>query len=207
MLWLSKNSKNSQRYIYVLLSRTHTVPARLIRLFTNEPYSHVSIALDVELNDLYSFARKEIHNPFDCGFVEEDIESGIFGLDRSILCKVYEIPVTNEQYSQISNEIQHFIKNKEDYRYNYTGLVGIMFGKNVVDGTHFFCSQFVSHVFFRSGIKLFSKETGLIRPFDFHMELKDKQIYDGRLCEYRQYVKRRNQIKISESKKGYAEAI
>lgn len=204
---MSKKSKKGQRYIYVLLSRTHTVPARLIRLFTKEPYSHASIALDIELNELYSFARKNINNPFDSGFVKEDIESGIFGLDKSILCRVYEVPVTNEQYKQIHQEIKHFVKNKEDYRYNYTGLVGVMFGKNVVDGTHFFCSQFVSHVFFRSGIKLFSKETGLIRPFDFHMKLKDKQIYDGRLSEYRQYVKRRKRVKMTEEKKGYAEAI
>ena len=58
---MSIESQKDQRYIYVLLSRTHTMPARLIRLFTGEPYSHTSIALDIELKSLYSFARKHIH--------------------------------------------------------------------------------------------------------------------------------------------------
>ncbi|MGN0154099.1 MAG: hypothetical protein ACI4A3_06580 [Lachnospiraceae bacterium] len=181
--------QETNRYIYVLLSRTHTLPARLIRLFTGEPYSHTSIALDIELKEMYSFARKHIHNPFDCGFVEEDIETGIFGMDKNVYCSVYEVPVTETQYRLIQQEIERFIKNREIYRYNYTGLVGVMFGKNVVDGKHFFCSQFVSHIFYKSGIKLFSKENGLIRPYDFHIRLKDKQIYNGKLSEYRSFLK------------------
>lgn len=202
----NKNEKNEKR-IYVLLSRTHTLPARLIRLFTGEPYSHTSIALDIELNQLYSFARKHVHNPFDCGFIDEDIETGIFGLDKNVYCSVYEVPVTEEQYEIIKQEIGRFIKNRESYKYNYTGLVGIMFGKNVVDGKHFFCSQFVSHIFYKSGIRLFTKENGLIRPYDFHIRLKDKRIYKGKLSEYRQYI--RNQYDENESylNEEYAKAI
>ena len=179
-----------QKYIYVLLSRTHTVPARLIRLFTKEPYSHTSIALDIELKELYSFARKHVYNPFDSGFVNEDIESGIFGMDKNIYCSVYAVPVTDEQYQIIKEKINVFIKNREEYRYNYSGLAGIMFGKNVEDGKHFFCSQFVSHIFYKSGIQLFSKADGLIKPYDFHLKLKDQRIYKGRLCEYRGFLKR-----------------
>ena len=80
---MRNKTKKQTKYIYVLLSRTHTTPARLIRFFTREPYSHASIALDIELNQLYSFARKHIHNPFDCGFIEENIETGIFGMDKN----------------------------------------------------------------------------------------------------------------------------
>ena len=165
---MTESLENRTRRIYVLLSRTHTTPARLIRFFTKEPYSHASIALDEELKELYSFARKHVHNPFDCGFIEEDIESGIFGLDKNIYCSVYEVPVTEEQYRIIQEEINVFRKNKDVYQYNYTGLVGVMFGKSVTDGRHFFCSQFVSHIFYKSGVRLFAKSNGLIRPYDFH---------------------------------------
>lgn len=199
--------QKKQRYIYVLLSRTHTLPARLIRLFTGEPYSHTSIALDIELKQMYSFARKHIHNPFDCGFINENIETGIFGLDKNVYCSVYEVPVTEEQYQLIRREIDIFIKNREIYRYNYTGLVGVMFGKNVVDGKHFFCSQFVSHIFYKSGIRLFSKENGLIRPYDFHIRLKDKRIYKGKLSEYRQFLKRNQKENDDYLIEEYAKAI
>lgn len=186
---LLRKIHRNQRYIYVLLSRTHTMPARLIRLFTREPYSHTSIALDMELNALYSFARRNMYNPFNSGFVNEDIETGIFGSDNNIFCSVYAIPVTEEQYQKVCQEIEGFVQNKELYNYNYMGLVGVLFGKNVADEKRYFCSQFVSHILSRSGIHLFQKENGLIRPYDFHIRLKDSRIYKGKLSEYRQYLK------------------
>ncbi|MCM1159094.1 MAG: hypothetical protein NC300_09730 [Bacteroidales bacterium] len=199
--------QQNQKYIYVLLSRTHTVPARLIRLYTGEPYSHTSIALDVELNDMYSFARKHVYNPFDCGFIDENIETGIFGKDKNIYCSVYAVPVTEEQYQIIKQEIDVFIKNRGEYKYNYSGLFSIMFGRNVEDGKHFFCSQFVSHIFYKSGIKLFAKEDGLIRPYDFHVRLKDKRIYKGKLSEYRQFL-RSHEVEYAESgQEEFAKAI
>ena len=204
---MSKKIEKNQRYIYVLLSRTHTVPATLIRLYTKEPYSHASIALDIELKEMYSFARKHKYNPFDSGFVKEDIDRGIFGSDKRIKCRVYEVPVTEEQYGYIREEIGHFIRNKEDYGYNYIGLFGAMFGKNLEDGTHFLCSQFVSHVFYRGGIKLFSKDSGLIRPFDFHLKLKDNQIYEGRLCKYREFLKAKGKIHHMPNEDEFAEAM
>lgn len=82
-----------------------------------------------------------------------------------------------------------FKKNKDIYQYNYTGLVGVMLGKNVTDGKHFFCSQFVSHIIYKSGIHLFSKSNGLIRPYDFHIRLKHQRIYKGRLADYREYLR------------------
>lgn len=173
----------------MLLSRTHTMPARLIRFFTKEPYSHTSIALDIELKELYSFARRNMYNPFDSGFVGEDIETGIFGSDKNIYCSVYAIPVTDEQYQSVCQEIKGFLQNKELYNYNYMGLVGILFGKNVTDEKRYFCSQFVSHILNKSGIHLFWKENGLIRPYDFHIRLKENRIYKGKLSEYRHYLK------------------
>lgn len=82
-----------------------------------------------------------------------------------------------------------------------------MFGKNVVDGKHFFCSQFVSHIFYKSGMRLFSKEDGLIRPYDFHIRLKDKRIYRGKLSEYRTFLKTRQDIKEDYLTEEYAKAI
>lgn len=179
----------NQRYVYILLSRTHTIPARLIRFFTKAPYSHTSLALDVELKELYSFARRHIYNPFNSGFVLEDIETGIFGRDKNVYCSVYAVPVTEEQYQIVRRELKHFIENSDMYNYNYMGLVGILFGKNVSKDYNYFCSQFVSHVLSRSGIELFKKADGLIQPYDFHVQLQQQRIYQGKLSEYREYVK------------------
>lgn len=189
MLLLIHKLQQNRRYIYILLSRTHTIPARLIRLLTRAPYSHTSLALDVELKEMYSFARRHIYNPFDSGFVNEDIEKGIFGRDKNVYCSVYAIPVTEEQYRVVRKELQHFIENSELYNYNYSGLFGVLFGKNVSRDYRYFCSQFVSHVLSRSGIELFKKEAGLIQPYDFHLKLQSQIIYEGKLSEYREYVR------------------
>lgn len=195
--------QEGQRYIYILLSSTHTVPARLIRLLTREPYSHTSLALDVELREMYSFARKHIYNPFNSGFVDENIETGIFGRDKNVQCSVYAIPVTEEQYRRVKKELQNFIQNREIYSYNYLGLLGAFVGRNVDRERNYFCSQFVSYVLNESGIKLFRKKTGLIRPFDFHIRLKEYQIYKGSLSEYRKYLQQNDMNNLG----NYAEAI
>lgn len=196
-----------QKYIYVLLSRTYTVPARLIRLFTRKPYSHTSVALDMELGELYSFGRKGLHNPFNNGFIIEHLDSGIFGTDKNITCSVYAVPVTEEQYEIICHEIDYFVEYKDNFRYNNIGLVSTLFGKNIDDGKHFFCSQFVSHIFYRSGQKLFAKADGLIRPYDFHLRLKDNRIYKGKLSEYREFLEEHQGEDISYLQDEYAEAI
>ena len=178
----------NQKYIYVLLSRTQTVPSMLIRKYTREPYAHTSIALDIELKEMYSFARKTVHNPFNCGFISENIEQGIFGRDKKTLCNVYALPVTQEQYQNVIKEISYFKGDVENYNYNYLGVVALMFGKAVEHKRRYFCSQFVSYILKNSGIDLFDKSNALVKPYDFRMKLKDKIIYNGKLSEYRNFL-------------------
>ena len=186
---------NGQRYIYVMLSRTHTIPARLIRLYSRVPYSHTSIALDPELSEMYSFARKGIWNPLNSGFIKEDIDSGILGRDKNVYCSIYAVPVSEEQYKAFKNEINHFINNSDDYGYNFVGLFAAMLELNIEDGKHFMCSQFVNHMFDKSGMPLFDENKNLIKPYDFHIKLKDYRIYRGKLTEYRSFLKKHSYAK------------
>lgn len=204
---MSEQLNKSQRYVYVLLTGTNTIVAKLIRLYTGKPFSHVSLALDAELEELYSFARKQRFNPLNSGFVKESLNKGVFGADKNAQCGVYQVPVTDEQYENISEEIKHFVKNEDDYGYNYLGLFSAMFGKNVVNDTHFLCSQFVYHICQKSGVMLFPETDMLVRPFDFHLQLKDKQIYMGKLNEYRQYLDSQDDMDSMYSEENYAEAM
>ncbi len=203
---MSEQLEKNERYVYVLLTGTNTMIAKLIRLYTREPFSHASIALDVELDELYSFARKQRFNPLNSGFVREDINKGVFGADKNARCGVYEIPVTEEQYEFIRKEIQHFENNEDNYGYNYLGLFSAMIGKDIDDGIHFMCSQFVYHVFSKCGVRLFVRQEGPVRPFHFHVNLLDKQIYTGKLHGYRKHIQNRLLVEASEPD-GYAEAI
>ena len=182
---------NDQKYIYVMLSRTHTIPARLIRLYSGNPYSHTSIALDPELSDMYSFARKGIWNPLNSGFIREDINSGVLGRDKNAYCSIYAVPVTDEQYDLVKDVIEHFKNNTDQYGYNFLGLFAAMLELNIEDGKHFMCSQFVNYVFDKSGMSLFD-DKDLVKPYDFHIKLKNHRIYRGKLTDYHAFLKRRN---------------
>lgn len=54
------------RYLYVMVSRTDTGFARLIRRFTGCYYNHAAISFDCDLRQLYSFARRAYDLPLDC---------------------------------------------------------------------------------------------------------------------------------------------
>lgn len=184
---------NNQKYIYVMLSRTHTIPARLIRLYSGNPYSHTSIALDPELSDMYSFARKGIWNPLNSGFIHEDINSGVLGRDKNAYCSIYAVPVTEEQYELVKNIIDDFKNNTDKYGYNFIGLFAAMLELNIEDGKHFLCSQFVNYVFDKSGMPLFD-DKNLVKPYDFHIKLKNHRIYRGKLTDYPAFLQKQDSI-------------
>ena len=186
---MSKELEKKQKNIYVLLTGTNTIVAKLIRLYTREPYSHASIALDEELYELYSFARKQRFNPLNSGFIKEDINKGVFGADKNTKCGVYKVPVTETQYEDIAGIIRHFDLNKKGYGYNFVGLFSAAFGINVVNERRFLCSQFVDYVFSKGGVPLFNEKDGIVRPYDFHIELESNQLYKGKLSEYREWLK------------------
>ena len=52
-----------KKNIYIMISQTNTGCSRILKFFTRAPYNHASIALDENLNSLYSFARQNLYIP------------------------------------------------------------------------------------------------------------------------------------------------
>ena len=50
--------------IYIILTFTGTALSRIIKMATKVEFAHVSIALDEELNEMYSFGRINPYIPF-----------------------------------------------------------------------------------------------------------------------------------------------
>ncbi|MBH1942315.1 hypothetical protein I5677_15545 [Mobilitalea sibirica] len=177
--------ENKSKNVYIVLTQTQTYPARAIHLYTNEPYAHASIAFDEDLEEMYSFARRGIWNPFNAGFIEEDINHGIFGKFRSTTCSIYQLKITDKQYIKLRNEIEVFKQNKDDYSYNFLGLLAAAVNIPVRMKQRYFCSQFVAYVLERSDIKIFNKNYALVKPRDIRLNPRLKSIYRGKLAEYR----------------------
>lgn len=184
-----KKNTEKDRCVYILVSKTSTLPSQVIKMWTKEPYAHTSLALDIELNEMYSFARKKLRNPFNCGFIYEDITKGVFGRDVNTVCKVQRLWLTSVQYKKLLKVLNKFKKDTSFYKYNYLGIFGVMFGRPIERQYNYFCSQFVYYVLQKSGVSLFDKKPGLVKPEDFRVWDGFETIYEGKLNEYRDYLK------------------
>ncbi len=176
--------KDKKKAVYVLLTDTGTVLNRIIKWFTNAPYNHASIAFDEHLKEIYSFGRKQPKNPLFAGFVREDVYYGTYRYFQNTRCLLLKMEVTEEQFEKIRNTIKEFEKNKDQYSYNLIGLIGVLFNFPIGKKNSYFCSQFVSEVFRRSGIRLWNQPSALVQPNDFIMHHRFEFVYEGRLYDY-----------------------
>ena len=55
----------NKKKIYIVLTYSGTILSRIIRAYTGDEYSHVSIALDKDLEEMYSFGRLNPYNPLN----------------------------------------------------------------------------------------------------------------------------------------------
>lgn len=118
--------------IYLVLTHTGTTLSTIIKCYTKDEFSHISIALDEELNELYSFGRLHANNPFIGGFVHEGIDFGTFKRFKNTQTEIYSLKIDNSKYEDISNEINAFKNNKEKYKFNIIGLFAVSINKKFI---------------------------------------------------------------------------
>lgn len=184
------------RKIYIVASYTNTWPGRMIvaraslkfwNRYDGDRYSHISISLDKRLTNMYSFARKEIYNPFNSGLINESIYEGMFARNGNISqIAVFEIAVTETQYTGLKETLEAYWEKRNDCKFNYLGLFfQLMIGRGCARKNHFFCSQWVASLLQACGVCAFPNMTPPnIRPFDFYSTFHEYLIYEGLAKEY-----------------------
>ncbi|CAG7657498.1 hypothetical protein ACFQI7_35200 [Paenibacillus allorhizosphaerae] len=175
------NSKNS---IYVLLTDTGTLFTTVIKQFTSAPYNHASLALDAKLNDLFSFGRKNSSNPWTAGFVEEDLYEGTFRHFPDTQCVLLRLEVSQGQRAAVMQFIRNFQNDRDTYRYNLIGLLGVLFNYDFKRKRAYFCSQFVADALRQAGLSLWDRPSSLVTPDDFVRHPAFETVYEGRLYDY-----------------------
>ena len=171
--------------IYIILTHTGTVLSTIIKFYTKDEFSHVSIALDADLEEMYSFGRLKPYNPFIGSFVHEYINKGTFKRFRNTKAKVYSLYLTDEQYEKAKKVIEYFNSNKEKYRFNLLGLACVSIHKKIVKKNTFYCAEFVRHVLKVSGIIETKELPEIIRPEDFKNLKGLEEEYSGLLRKYK----------------------
>ena len=170
------------KQIYIVLTHTGTLLSRIIKSYTKDEFSHSSIALDVELKQMYSFGRLNPYNPFVGGFVHEYIDQGTFKRFYNTRAKVYALDVTEKQYDKIKFIISEIQNEKENYKFNRLGLVAVGLHRRVQKEHAFYCAEFVKYIIEEAGID--TKLPDVIKPEDFKKIQGLQEIYGGLLRKY-----------------------
>ena len=64
--------------IYIVLTHSGSLLSKTIKIVKGYEYTHVSISLDKDLKEMYSFGRIKPYNAFIGGFVHESPDYGTF---------------------------------------------------------------------------------------------------------------------------------
>ena len=179
---INKIKGEKMKKIYIVLTYTGTILSRIIKGYTRDEFSHVSISLDEELTQMYSFGRLNAYNPFIGGFVHEQIDKGTFKRFKNTKSKVYSLEITDEQYDIIKTTINDFEANKKEYKFNISGLFAAGFNIRIKRKRSLYCAEFVKHILEIAEVKKDLPE--IIKPEHFKDISKLNLIYSGKLKNY-----------------------
>ena len=172
------------RKVYIVLTYTGSMLSRAIKVVTNDKYTHTSISLHEGLSTMYSFGRKYPRIPLFGGFVVEKLNDGVYNVFKDTYAIVLEFNVNEDEYNKLLKNIEIYEANKDKYKYNFLGLITLLFNYSYKRKNHMFCSQFVDSVLKEAGINLVDKSSEFVRPIDFYNNEKLKVAYHGKLNEY-----------------------
>src|SRR5574344_1228825 len=168
--------------IYLVFSYSGSIPAKIIKLYTKKEYSHISISLDKNLENMYSFSRLKPNNFLIGGFVHEKINGDIFKKFPNTNIKIGTIIITEEQYQNIIKLLTEFNNHKEQYKYNMIGCLILPLHLKFRRKNHYYCAEFIKYLFEQSGIDYNIPQ--IIEP-DYFNKYLNEIIYNGTLQDYK----------------------
>lgn len=172
------------RKIYIVTTYTGTFLSYLIRKISKSPYAHISLSLNEDLSPMYSFGRLNPKTPIFAGFVEENINEGLYEIKKNALCRVYSLDVDYSSYEKLVQNIMKVNHNRKRYNYDVKALVYLSFNKSRDVEYKYVCSHFVADMLYKSDIHIFDKAPSLVKPEDFYNNYNLNLEYEGLLCNY-----------------------
>ncbi|WP_460703730.1 hypothetical protein [Myceligenerans halotolerans] len=171
------------RAVYVVLSRSTTVPARLIGALTRDRVTHAALALDPDLEYMFGFGRRGTRNALSGCFRRERLDDPLYERMGSLPGLVLEVSVTAVQHEAIRAQVEAFLLDGHRYRYNFAGLLDHVTGRTREDAYRFFCSEFVYHVLYQAGVADLRVPRSQVRPMTL-LSLPGRVVFDGDLLRY-----------------------
>ncbi len=169
-------------HIYLAFVDTPGIFASLIRCFLKQKYIHVVISLDPDLNEAYSFGRRNPSVPLIAGFEKED-KRKILRAFPSADYMVCEVECTRQQKEQIRQKLLMDMEMRYQYHYAVLSLPFIALGNAFYQENHYTCSSYIARLLGECGISIAPKHFSLVTPKDFYEFPDKKVVFEGALSE------------------------
>lgn len=158
--------------IYIVFSHSNSIISKIIKYFTNDKYSHVSISLDDTCEHMYSFGRKYLRIAFIGCFNIESIKKGLYKIHKDSNMAIYKLEVTEKQYNKIVEKIKDIRNNSKGY--NIIGLLLAQF-RIRVNRNKYYCSEFVYKILSNDEVNILSKDSEIFKPMEL-LNIKDLEL-------------------------------
>lgn len=168
--------------IYVIVTYTGTILSKIVRLYTRAEYCHVSVSLDKNLKEMYSFGRLNPYNPFIGGFVHESCEYGTFKRFKKTKAEIYSLKITEKHYNKIKKIVYSMEKSKKIYKFNTLGLFASAFNIKYESENSYYCSEFIKYIIENADNNI--KLSKFAKPNDFRYISDLEFVYRGLLRDY-----------------------
>ncbi len=163
------------QYLYVMFSSTPYKMGKFIRTVTRSPYNHMSISLDPELKELYTFARRYDRTPFYGGFVRETPGRYYRKGEPAQVC-LCRLPLTEAQYRDLKNHLEQMYCQRDRYLYNYFSVLAVPLQRRIRVHNAYVCVEFCMDVLSRAGLEVdlrkyysIKKAVRLMEPWCFYV--------------------------------------
>lgn len=169
--------------IYIMISQTNTRFAGLVRKFGRTQYNHAAVALDVELEQLYAFARPNHKAVLLSRLVKENVYRYTLGKEKIVDVVIFKIDVTNDQYRWVEKTIEQIYNDKE-YIYNLLSVLSYPVSRGFSTYKAFSCIEFAMFILKALNYDI-PKPLYRYKPDDLLHLLCGNIWYQGDILEYK----------------------
>lgn len=174
---------NETKSIYIMISQTNTKFAGLVRRFGRTEYNHAAVALDVELEQLYAFARPKHKAVLLARLVKENVYRYTLGKEQTVNVVIFRIEVTQRQYLWVKNTIEQIYNDKE-YIYNLLSVLSYPFSQGFSTYKAFSCIEFAVFILKALNYEL-AKPLYRYKSDDLLQLLQGNEWFRGDILEYK----------------------
>ena len=182
--YTSEQLKDKIVPVFVVLTHNVKLRSKAIMWFTDSDYSHVSIAFDSSLDEMYTYTigiNNAPNKKHKTGFAVDTIEK-YKGFDPHMKTKIYALFVTPEQKAMMQDAVQWYIDNQDNTAYGFGTIMNIVLRRPTKpkdgDKCKMVCSQFVYTILKLVDFKLKkTKDSSLVSPGDIDELSDDARFY------------------------------